>query len=114
MLVMAIIERSMWLSYTIGGSWYIIFQESYITSGNSLRPMIQPAIPPVTEAINAYAMYLNAITFLLYPSALYVPISPLSSATILVIVVRQTRAATTIKNIGNTVAMAFILSALDS
>lgn len=60
---MAIIERSIWLSYTIGGSWYIIFQESYITSGNSLRPMIQPAIPPVTEAINAYAMYLNAITF---------------------------------------------------
>ena len=47
------------------------------------------------------------------PNALYVPISCLSSSTILVIVVRHTSAATIIKNTGNTAAIAVILSALD-
>ena len=76
--------------------------------------MIQPIIPPTSEAASAYDTYFKAIVPLPYPSALYVPISPLCSSTILVIVVRHTRPATIIKNSGNTVAIAFILFALDS
>ena len=82
--------------------------------GNNLRPAAQPITAPVNEARNAYITYLSAIVAFPYPSALYVPISPLSSSTIRVIVVRHTRPATIMKNNGKTVAIAFILFALDS
>ena len=51
------------------------------------------------------------MSFLSYPNAFKVPISPLCSSTILVIVVIQTKAATKKKNTGNTFAIEFILSA---
>ena len=81
--------------------------------GNILSPVTQPRTPPTTEAINEYSTNFITMSNLLYPSALSVPISSLCSSTILVIVVRHTRAATNRKNTGKIAAIDSIFSALD-
>ena len=56
-------------------------------------------------------MYFLAISNTVYPSAFKVPIFILCSSTILVIVVKHTRAATAKKNTGNIFASASMLLA---
>ena len=60
---------------------------------------------PTRHAASAYATYLAAMRARPYPSALYRPMSPRSSSTMRVMVVRLTSTATTKNTSGNTVPM---------
>ena len=92
------------------GSSYIIEYISQIILGNSWNPIFIPIIPPMIHAKLEYIIYFNDIWNLLYPNAFSVPISCLSSSTILVIDVSDTSAAIAKNTIGNTILKFAILS----
>ena len=73
-----------------------------MTQGNTFSPNNTPATLPPMVAMRAYRIYLEAMAPLLYPSAFSVPICTLCSSTILVMVVRLTKAATKKKMAGKT------------
>ena len=85
-----------------------------MTVGNTENPIARPSILPVIQAINAYRIYFFEIWLVLYPRPFNVPILILCSSTILVIVVKHTKAATAKKKTGNIFAKASILLAQPS
>ena len=72
--------------------------------------MISPIPPPIIVARLAYIRYFLDICLLLYPKAFKVPISTLSSSTILDIEVKLIKAATKKNTTGNTSAKLATLS----
>ena len=85
-----------------------------MTAGNIENPAISPTAQPETDAEKAYIRYFADMAAGEYPRAFIVPISPRSSSTILVIVVRQTSAAIIKKNTGKTFAIEATFSMLAS
>ena len=79
------------LKYVISNS---ILYRYHTMLGKNLNPIAIPISPPIKHADNAYKQYFASICALLYPSAFNVPISVLSSSTILVIDVKLIRIAT--------------------
>ena len=81
--------------------------------GKNSESATMPTSAPTPLATAAYTKYFDMMRALLYPSALYVPISTRSSSTMRVMVVSDTKAATKKKMNGNTMAMRSMRPASD-